>query len=61
MLDIFNPFFQQTKYFHIMVAALPEFYARKATLDDLKYAQQATNLFNTAYGSSNSMYIASLY
>lgn len=41
-----------------MVAALPEFYVRKVTLDDLKYAQQATDLFNTAYGANNSMHIA---
>ncbi|EPB85770.1 hypothetical protein HMPREF1544_07439 [Mucor circinelloides 1006PhL] len=36
-----------------MVATLPEFYVRKVTLDDLKYAQQATDLFNTAYGANN--------
>lgn len=38
-----------------MVAILPEFYARKVTLDDLKYAQQATDIFNAAYGGNNSM------
>ncbi|KAL9552269.1 hypothetical protein MBANPS3_003882 [Mucor bainieri] len=37
-----------------MVATLPEFYARKATLDDLKYAQQITDIFNAAYGAKNS-------
>jgi len=41
-----------------MVATLPEFYVRKVTLDDLKYAQQATDLFNTAYGANNSMHMA---
>lgn len=38
-----------------MVAILPEFYTRKVTLDDLKYAQQATDVFNAAYGGNNGM------
>lgn len=38
-----------------MVTTLPNFYTRKVTLDDLKYAQQATNIFNAAYGGNNSM------
>lgn len=38
------------------MATSPEFYARRVTLDDLKYAQQATDIFNAAYGANNSMY-----
>lgn len=38
-----------------MVAALPDFYARRVTLDDLKYAKKATDIFNAAYGGNNSM------
>ncbi|KAL7334926.1 hypothetical protein PS15p_200481 [Mucor circinelloides] len=37
-----------------MGGTLPEFYARRATLDDLKYVQQITDLFNEAFGSKNS-------
>ncbi|KAI8091089.1 acyl-CoA N-acyltransferase [Gilbertella persicaria] len=32
---------------------LPEFYVRRVTLDDLKYAEQATAVFNAAYSSDN--------
>ncbi|KAG1092853.1 hypothetical protein G6F42_019098 [Rhizopus arrhizus] len=37
-----------------MGGTLPEFYARRATLNDLKYAQQITDVFNEAFGSKNS-------
>ncbi|KAL9548006.1 hypothetical protein PS6_006848 [Mucor atramentarius] len=40
-----------------MGGTLPEFYARRATLDDLKYVQQITDLFNEAFGSKNSKLI----
>ncbi|CEP16006.1 hypothetical protein [Parasitella parasitica] len=36
-----------------MVATLPDFYIRKVSLDDLKYAQQAADIFNAAYGVNN--------
>ncbi|KAI8640203.1 acyl-CoA N-acyltransferase [Parasitella parasitica] len=36
-----------------MVTTLPNFYIRKATLEDLKYVHHATDIFNAAYGVNN--------
>lgn len=33
----------------MVTTTLPEFYVRKATLDDIKKSQQAVDVFNSAY------------
>jgi hypothetical protein len=38
-----------------MVSALPEYYVRKVTLEDLKHAEQASQVFTDAYNSKEGM------
>lgn len=33
------------------MTSTPEFYAREVTLDDLKFAQEGTDVYNSAYNT----------
>lgn len=45
----------------MVTSTLPEFYVREATLDDLKYAQQAVDVFNSAYNHESGKLYARIF